>query len=179
MENTKYQKTYNIKVSSMFVQGFLLYLFSMVIFEMLLSVFHLEKTSIPVYFRIGIYILGIIAHELIHGVFAAIYSPNGFKNIKFGIKWKFIAAYCQCMDADMKIKHFKIVVIMPFIILGIIPFIWGISMMHEFVMKFGIILSVGSIGDLIMFNWLCKEKNNYWVKEGDNTKKLEIVVFEK
>jgi hypothetical protein len=178
MDELKYEKTYNIKISSMLVQGFLLYLFSMVIFEMLLSVFHLEKTSIPFYFRIGIYILGIIAHELIHGVFAAIYSPNGFKNIKFGVLPKSFIAYCY-LDEIMKIKHFKIVVIMPFIILGIIPFFLGIIIMHEFIIKFGIILSVGSIGDLIMFYWLCKEKNNYWVKDSNNTKKLEIVVFEK
>jgi hypothetical protein len=42
-----------------------------------------------------------------------------------------------------------------------------------------IILSAGSIGDLIIFSWLCKEKNNYWVKDSDDTKKLEIIVFEK
>jgi hypothetical protein len=124
-----------------------------------------------------IYISGIIIHELIHGIFAAVYSPNGFKNVKFGFSLKSLIAYCY-LDELMKVKHFKIVSIMPFIILGIIPLIFGIIIKHAFIIKFGILFSVGSIGDLIVFYWLCKENNNYMVKDTGTTKKLEIIVFE-
>jgi hypothetical protein len=68
---------------------------------------------------------------------------------------------------------------MPFIILSVIPciicFIYGLKS----VLDIAIIHAAASIGDLIVFIWLYNERNNYWVKDSNNTKKLEIVVFEK
>ena len=166
-----------MKLSAVFIYCFILYLFLMLIYEILLRTLHLEMT-VPFYFRMIIYIFGIVTHELIHGIFAAMFSPDGFKNIKFGFSFKSFIAYCN-INENMKVKHFKIVAIMPFIILGIISFIFGIIIKHAFIIKFGILFSVGSIGDLIMFIWLCNEKNNYWIKDTGTTKKLEIIVFEK
>ena len=74
--------------------------------------------------------------------------------------------------------HFKLVVIIPFIILGIIPAI--VSFIYDCKMVFApsIIISLVTIGDLILFCRLCREKNNYLLKETGGKEKLEIVVFE-
>ena len=40
-------------------------------------------------------LLGIIIHELIHGITWSIYADNGFKSIKFGVLWKMMTPYCH------------------------------------------------------------------------------------
>jgi hypothetical protein len=34
--------------------------------------------------------IGIILHELIHGITWAKYTKDGFKSIRFGVLWKFL-----------------------------------------------------------------------------------------
>ncbi|MBK7256959.1 MAG: DUF3267 domain-containing protein [Ignavibacteriae bacterium] len=39
---------------------------------------------------------GILAHELIHGLFFSLYAHNGWKAISFGVLWQYITPYCHC-----------------------------------------------------------------------------------
>jgi uncharacterized membrane protein YfhO len=142
------------------------------------KIWNIDNFPINRWLFLPILIICTFIHELIHGMFAAIFSPNGFENIKFGFSLRSFIAYCS-INEDMQVKHYKTVAIMPFIILGILPVIISFFYGWKILLNVGIILSVGSIGDLIMFYWLCKENNNYWVKDSNNTKDLEIIVFEK
>ena len=60
--------------------------------------------------NIGLYLLIliplIIMHELIHGIFFAMFSKNKFRSIKFSIMpaEKLFTPYCHCME-KIKIKH--------------------------------------------------------------------------
>ena len=175
----KYQKTYSMKFGTVLVYLVLFYIFMeivSVIYAHLWNTGNVLPVNDRLFFIVTVFI-GIIIHELIHAVCAAIFSPNGFKNIKIGLSLKSFVAYCN-INEDLKIKHYKIITIMPFIILGILPVVISFFEGRNVFFHFGRILSIGSIGDLILFYWLCKEKNNYWVKDTEGTKKLEIIVFE-
>jgi hypothetical protein len=123
-------------------------------------------------------LLGIAVHELIHAAFAALYSPNGFSNIKLGIT-KYLAAYCN-LDEEIAVKHFRVIVIMPFLVLGVLPVIISLIFGWADILRFGLLLSAGSVGDIIMFCWLINKNGNSWVKEDSSQKnRLSIVVYKK
>jgi hypothetical protein len=70
-----------------------------------------------------------ILHEFIHGVLFAVYNPKGWSAVKFDASIKRCILLCSC-EEPIKVKYWRIVVVMPLILTGIIPyivsFIWGI-----------------------------------------------------
>ena len=111
-----------------------------------------------------ILIIGIIAHELIHGIVFAIYSENKFKSIKFGIMpaSKLFSPYYHCNEV-LNIKHYRIALIMPTILLGIIPALISIFIGNIFLLFWGTIFIMAGGGDILMFVKLLKEKKDNWV----------------
>jgi len=108
-----------------------------------------------------LFIIGIILHEGIHGLFFALYSKNKFKSIKFGImpKEKLFTPYCHCSEI-LRINYYRIAAIMPTIILGMLPV--GISLIigNVALLFFGTIFICAGCGDILMIMKLLKEKNN-------------------
>jgi hypothetical protein len=104
----------------------------------------------------AIYLLVLVSivffHELIHGIFILIYAKNGFKSIKFGIMpaEKLFTPYCHCKEL-LKIKHYRIVIIMPLMIMGIIPTIISIIIGNLFLLFLGIICIMAACGDILIF----------------------------
>jgi hypothetical protein len=109
-------------------------------------------------------IVGIVIHELIHGVFWARYAKNGFKSIKFGILLKMLTPYCHCKEA-LKIKHYIIGAIMPAILLGIVPAIIAIAVGNLALLIFGIVFTMAACGDFLVINLLRKEDMEDWVQD--------------
>ena len=97
----------------------------------------------------------IVLHELIHGLFFALYAKNGFKRVKFGVMWKYLAPYCHCEEA-IKAKQYGIVLLMPTILLGAIPFIVGFIISNMFIYFLGLMMIFGGIGDMIAFGLIKK-----------------------
>ncbi len=93
-----------------------------------------------------ILLLGAVIHELIHGLVAMKYSSNGIGSIKFGMSWKFLTPHCHCKE-PLKLKNYRLVVLSPLYILGIIPTIIGFSFNQIDIFNFGLlfILAAGGI----------------------------------
>jgi hypothetical protein len=109
-------------------------------------------------------ILGIIAHELIHGIIWARYTKNGFKSIKFGIMWKMLTPYCHCKE-PLKVRQYVTGSIMPAIILGFIPAILAIIIGNTGLLIFGIIFIVVGSGDFLVIFTLRNEKENTLIED--------------
>jgi len=109
-------------------------------------------------------ILGIIAHELIHGIMWAIFAKNGFKSIKFGIMWKMITPYCHCKE-PLKVNHYVLGAIMPAIILGFIPAILAIFIGNLGLLILGIIFIDAACGDFLIIYSLRKESKETLVED--------------
>jgi len=103
--------------------------------------------------------VGIVVHELIHGIFFAMFAKNGWKSIKFGILKEMLTPYCHCKE-PLKVKHYIIGAAMPGIILGIIPAVIAIITGSLFLLVFGIIFTVAACGDILIINLLLKENIN-------------------
>lgn len=92
---------------------------------------------------------GIVAHELIHGLFWAFHA--GFKSISFGVMWRVLTPYCHC-SKPLKVKHYMMGALAPLIILGVIPAIAGATMYNMALTVYGIFFISSAAGD-IMVAW--------------------------
>lgn len=106
---------------------------------------------------IGILSLGIVLHELIHGITWAKFAKEGFKSIKFGVLRKTLTPYCHCKEA-LTVKQYIIGAIAPAIILGIIPSIIAILIESFGLLIFGIFFTTAAAGDFLIINLIRKEK---------------------
>ncbi len=113
---------------------------------------------------IGIILLGIIAHELIHGITWALFAKKGFKSISFGVAWKYMSPYCHCNE-PLLVKHYLTGAIMPGMVLGIAPLILALVTGNIQLFLFGITFSVGATGDFMIINLLRKEPGNNLVQD--------------
>jgi len=106
----------------------------------------------------------IVIHELIHGIFISIFAKNRFKSVKFGIApaRKLFSPYCHSKE-KLKINHYRIVVIMPLIIMGIIPTIISIIIGNLFLLFWGIIFIMAAGGDALIFLKTLKQKGDSWI----------------
>ena len=121
------------------------------------------------------YLIGVVIHELIHGFFAMKFSKQGMKSIKFGIYWKFFTPYCHCKE-PLTVSDYRIVLLSPLIILGIIPTIIGLIIGHNGIYGFGLLFILAAGGDLIIFWKLRNENKNKLVL--DSPDKCGCIIYE-
>jgi len=125
----------------------------------------LDSISIFGFLKIFLVILlGIIIHELIHGITWSIYADNGFKSIKFGVLWKMMTPYCHCKE-PLTVKHYIMGAITPAIILGLIPSVAAIIIGNFGLLIFGLFFTVAAAGDFLIINLLRKENKDDFVED--------------
>ncbi|ENA1763180.1 DUF3267 domain-containing protein [Flavobacterium psychrophilum] len=103
-----------------------------------------------------IMIIGVLGHELIHGVTFSFFAKSGFKAISFGVLWKMLTPYCHCKE-PLLVKQYITGAIMPAIILGFLPFIYAILFGNLFWLFFSIFFTVAAIGDFYIIFLLRNE----------------------
>ena len=110
----------------------------------------LRSNYLRLYFFIPIFITGCFFHELLHALGFIWFGRVNFSNIKFGVIWKYITPYAYCR-IPVSAKVYKISLLMPLIILGIIPYfvsiIWGLLWLNIY----STIFSMLAGGDLLVF----------------------------
>lgn len=93
-------------------------------------------------------VLGIVAHEGIHGLTWALQVPKGFSSISFGINWKSLTPYCHC-NKPMKRNQYLLGGIMPCIALGMIPLLIGFVAGISWLTLAGVVFIGAACGDII------------------------------
>ena len=99
-------------------------------------------------------IVGIVVHELIHGLTWACYAKSGWKSISFGVWWKMLTPYCHCNE-PMRIPCYMISAMMPCIVLGVIPAIVALFIGSLPMLAWGIFFIAAAAGDIWM-TWLLR-----------------------
>lgn len=121
-------------------------------FKRLIEKYTFLSGFIPLFFIV----LGIVLHELIHGLTFLPFCKNGFKSIKFGFLKQYFTPYCHCKE-PLKLKYYRIGVIMPAIILGFLPSVWAIVTGNFYLLCFGIFFIMGAAGDFMILMTLKNE----------------------
>lgn len=118
-----------------------------------------EKITEPhVIYILPALIAGIIIHEFIHGFVWHLFCENKWKSIKFKIDKKTLCPYTVCREV-IPISSYKIGVIMPGLITGLLPYIIGLILNNATIVYTGICLICTAIGDImILFTLFNKNK---------------------
>ena len=111
--------------------------------------------SIPV--LLVLMFVGIVVHELIHGLTWAYFAKNGWKSISFGVMWKMLTPYCHC-DEPMSIPGYMCGAMMPCIVLGVIPAVAALFIGSLPLLAWGVFFIAAAGGDIWM-TWLLTKEN--------------------
>ena len=95
------------------------------------------------------FVVLIVVHELIHGLTWSRFTPNGFKDVEFGVMWNALAPYCAC-NAPLKKGPYILGAMMPLVTLGIIPLIVAFCIGSVPLLYIGALMVVGATGDILI-----------------------------
>lgn len=100
--------------------------------------------------------VGVVFHELIHGITWAIFAKRGFQSIKFGILKEMLTPYCHCQE-PLKLRQYMLGAMMPGLVMGVLP--WLISLLVGSVplLVFAIFFTMAAMGDLMIVQLIFKE----------------------
>lgn len=120
-------------------------------------------TSGAIIFLVAFF-LGIIVHELLHGITWARFASKGFKSIKFGVMWNMLTPYCHCKE-PLTVHAYLWGAIMPAIVLGFLPALAAIIIGSVGLLYFGIFFTIAAIGDFMIIYLLRNEDKNTLVQD--------------
>ncbi len=103
---------------------------------------------------LGVFLVGVIVHEGIHGVSWAIFGKKPLHAIKFGFQWKTITPYAHCKE-PMEVNAYRLGTVMPGVVLGLIPALVGIGTGAGSWLMFGLIFTTAAGGDFLIL-WLLR-----------------------
>ncbi len=108
-----------------------------------------------------VFILLALLHEIIHWLAFRLAGKIGPSHLKIGFQWKTLTPYAHC-DAAMKASAYRISLILPALLLGIIPSIVALIFGVSWLLIYGIIFTIVGGGDFIIL-WLIRKvkKINY------------------
>lgn len=120
-------------------------------------------------------IIGIVLHELLHGLGWIPFTKNRFRSLRFGFMVPEMAPYAHCTE-PLPVYGYRIGILLPGIILGIMPALKGIITGSFSWLCYGILFTWAASGDFIMFWWIRKLKPK--TKVMDHPEKLGCLILD-
>lgn len=122
-----------------------------------------------VYLVLAVVILvaGVVVHELIHGMFWAMFAKQGWRSIQFGVIKEHLTPYCHCRE-PLRVKHYIVGALMPLLLLGVFPAIYSWVVGSIPLLLFGTFFTVTAIGDIMVFNLVRKLPKDAFVQDHPN-----------
>lgn len=149
---------------SLGVGALMLILYFMVIGEISLIKGLLKGQSFLIYMLLvfATIIVSTIVHEALHAITFLLLTKCSLSCIKFGFYKG--NPYCHC-QSKIKVKHYKIVLLTPLLVLGVLIYILGLYTNESLFILVGIFNMVSAIGDICIWRLLKKLPNENHVKD--------------
>jgi len=119
--------------------------------------------------------VGIIVHEIIHGIFMALFSKEGWQSVKFGFIKKYLMPFANCTE-PLESKKMLVVALAPFFILGLLPSIYGFLYNNLTFLFIGFSMTLGAVGDFIYAYLILKAGLNH--KLLDHKSKVGFMIID-
>ena len=103
---------------------------------------------LPWYF-IPIFAIGVVLHELIHGLSWMFAGRLSFKEIKFGFQVKTLTPCAHC-TVPLPKSAYIFGTIMPALILGFLPFLLSLINGNGWIFLFGVLFTFAAVGDFLI-----------------------------
>ncbi|ASS37493.1 DUF3267 domain-containing protein [Mogibacterium pumilum] len=125
-----------------------------------------------------VFLVLIVVHELIHGVTWSRFTKKGFKDIEFGVIWKYLTPYCTCSEPLTKWQYI-LGVMMPGLLLGIVPCIVGCINNNVLMLTIGVLMTIAAGGDILIVKMILDNKTSKTALYLDHPTEVGLVVFQK
>jgi hypothetical protein len=99
-------------------------------------------------------ILGIVAHELLHGLGWAAAGRLPLSAIRFGMNWKAVSPHAQC-TVPLPAAAYRLGAAAPGFLLGLVPAVAGSLSGQGSLAAFGWLMTLGAGGDMVVL-WLIR-----------------------
>lgn len=99
-------------------------------------------------------LLGIAAHEVIHGFSWMVFGHKPLSAVKFGFQWKTLTPYAHLQE-PIEISTYRVGVFMPGFILGVLPYILSLLFNDGNLFWLGLFHTAGAGGDWLVL-WLIR-----------------------
>ncbi len=136
---------------------------------------------IPAFINVGwvavvaIFLLGTVTHELLHAAGFVMFGHVEWSQITIGMHWKAVSAYAHCRE-PVRVFVYRIALALPFLMLGLLPGIAGITLNIPALTAWGAIFAAVAGGDLLVL-WLIRAiPGDQWIL--DHSTRVGCVVFE-
>ena len=118
-----------------------------------------------------------VVHELIHGVTWSRFTKS-FKDIEFGVIWKYLTPYCTCSEPLGKWQYIT-GALMPGLLLGIVPCIIGCIATDILFLATGVLMTIAAGGDILIVKMILGNKASKTALYLDHPTEVGLVVFQK
>lgn len=102
----------------------------------------------------GLLLGGIVLHELIHGLSWAIFGRKPLRAVEYGVKWQYLTPYAHAR-VPLPVRAYRLGALMPGLLLGLLPAMWGIATGDGAAFVFGLLFTVAAGGDFLIL-WLLR-----------------------
>lgn len=120
-------------------------------------------------------IVFVCIHEAIHLIGFRYIGGVPKEELAWGVNWKMGVAYAHAKK-PITVKQMKKVLLLPFIPTGLLPLVIGVSFNYFPLSLMGVILTVGCVGDFILYQKLLKFPEHALVQ--DHPSKPQLTVYE-
>src|SRR5512134_3970049 len=102
-------------------------------------------------------LLGIVIHELIHGISWVIFGHKPFSSIKFGFQWQTFTPYAHLKE-PVEVNAYRLGAFLPGFILGILTYILSLVFGNGDLFWFSLVHTSAAGGDWLVL-WLIRHVN--------------------
>ena len=113
---------------------------------------------------IPVLLSGALLHETLHGLSFLVFGKLNIKQIKIGFQWKTITPFAHC-KVPVKAKIYRIALIVPALLLGIVPAIIALITGTGWLIIYGIIFTIVGGGDFLTIWIIRKAKKDQLVQD--------------
>ncbi len=99
-------------------------------------------------------LLGVVVHELIHGMTWVIFGRKPFSAIQFGFQWKTLTPYAHLKE-PVEVNAYRLGAFMPGFILGILVYVLSLALGDGNLLWFSLIHTAAAGGDWLIL-WLIR-----------------------
>ncbi|HZG79368.1 MAG TPA: DUF3267 domain-containing protein [Brevibacillus sp.] len=107
---------------------------------------HFSITLPDLLFFIVLIVVGIVIHEILHGLGFYLSGKVAWSDIRFGVVWTKMIFYACCLR-PLPISNYRLAVLLPGLLLGIIPYCVALYAQSLFWYSWSIIMILGAFGD--------------------------------
>ena len=100
-------------------------------------------------------ILGVVLHEIVHGIAWAIAGRKPWTSIKFGFQTKTLTPYCHITE-PLEVNAYRIGAVMPGLVVGILPYAYSLMSGDINWLWFSLVHTSAAGGDWLVL-WLIRK----------------------